>query len=286
MHADDQLAALDAQRAPLLPPDAVAVLAPTLEALLAHAAPRAYRVRARRVQGTSRARGARDRPSTLWSLLHGIAALAGSCATVATECRPLDHCRMWRSPVRLDLRRVALCVFALSFVAVGCAERSGSSADESRGAPDRPSANAVTSGATMDRCLLQLHGKGDRGVKTVVDNGISIISPDGNAEGWGARQWLYFPDSEYTVARKVVEDAVKGCGQVIIDGFSNGAAFAAKLYCRGETLGGRLVRVVVDDPVVDAAVKGVFARPFGRRDAVLDRSIGSTSPAGVGLHGG
>jgi hypothetical protein len=52
----------------------------------------------------------------------------------------------------------------------------------------------------------------------------------------------------------VVEDAIAGCRQVIIHGFSNGAAFAAKLYCRGETFGGRLVRVVVDDPVVDEAV--------------------------------
>jgi hypothetical protein len=42
----------------------------------------------------------------------------------------------------------------------------------------------------------------------------------------------------------------------VLDGFSNGAAFAAKLYCRGETFGGRLVGVIVDDPVVDHAVEG------------------------------
>src|SRR4029077_1488760 len=96
---------------------------------------------------------------------------------------------------------------------------------------------------------------------TVVENGVSIISPDGNAEGWGGRQWLYFPDREYAAALKVVEDAVAGCGQVIINGFSNGAAFAAKMYCRGETFGGRLVRFVLDDPVVDAAVQGCAPDP-------------------------
>ena len=133
---------------------------------------------------------------------------------------------------------------------------------------------------------MRLHGKGGGGAETVVEDGVSVISPDGNAEGWGGRQWLYFPDGEYTAARKVVEDATAGCDQLIIHGFSNGAAFAAKLYCRGETFGGRLVRVVVDDPVVDAGVTGLFTRPFRRRRALLDGCLGGASPAGVGLRGG
>jgi hypothetical protein len=106
-----------------------------------------------------------------------------------------------------------------------------------------------------------LHGKGGDGAETALEDGVSVISPRGNAEGWGGRQWLYFPDGEYTAARQVVEDATAGCGRVIIGGFSNGASFAAKLYCRGETFGGRLVRVVVDDPVVDAAVEGCSPDP-------------------------
>ena len=149
---------------------------------------------------------------------------------------------MWRAPV-LSLGRIALCGFVLSAVGVGCAEDSDPSA------------------VTTDRCLVRLHGKGGGGAETVVEDGASVISPDGNAEGWGGRQWLYFPDEEYTAARKVVEDAIAGCGQVIIHGFSNGAAFAGKLYCRGETFGGRLVRVVVDDPVVDAAVNDCSPDP-------------------------
>ena len=107
---------------------------------------------------------------------------------------------------------------------------------------------------------MRLHGKGDNGAETTVTDGVTIVSPAGNAEGWGGRQWLYFPEPEYTAARDVVTKAVTGCEQVIVDGFSNGAAFAAKLYCRGETFGGRLVRVVVDDPVVDGAVEGCAAR--------------------------
>jgi hypothetical protein len=149
---------------------------------------------------------------------------------------------MWRSPI-LDLGRIALCGFVLSAVGVGCAEGSDPSA------------------ATTDRCLVRLHGKGGGGAETSVEDGVSIISPDGNAEGWGGRQWLYFPDGEYTAARTAVEAATAECDQLIIHGFSNGAAFAAKLYCRGETFGGRLVRVVVDDPVVDAGVKDCSPDP-------------------------
>lgn len=152
---------------------------------------------------------------------------------------------MWRSPVRLGVRRVAVCVLALLAVAIGCGDGSDPSAVET----------PAGGGASTDRCVVRLHGKGGAGAETVVQDDVTVISPDGNAEGWGARQWLYFPDGEYTAARTVVDDAITGCSQVIIHGFSNGAAFAAKLYCRGETFEGRLVRVVVDDPVVDGAVE-------------------------------
>ena len=54
--------------------------------------------------------------------------------------------------------------------------------------------------------------------------------------------------------------AAGGCVHVIVYGFSNGAAFAAKLLCRGETFGGTVIGYVIDDPVVDHAVEGC-ARP-------------------------
>jgi hypothetical protein len=104
------------------------------------------------------------------------------------------------------------------------------------------------------RCVVKLHGKGGRGAPTTTVGDVTVIAPDGNADGWGGRQWLYFPDDEYDAARAVIADAVGPCGQIIIHGFSNGASFAAAMYCRGETFEGRLRRVIIDDPVTDHAV--------------------------------
>jgi hypothetical protein len=94
-----------------------------------------------------------------------------------------------------------------------------------------------------------------------VEDGVTVSSPDGNADAWDGHEWRYFPDADYKAARDTVAKTIEGCSQVIVNGFSNGAAFGAKLYCRGETFEGRLVRVVVDDPVVDAAVEGCAPDP-------------------------
>ena len=92
--------------------------------------------------------------------------------------------------------------------------------------------------------------------RTSETDGITEVLPTGNADGWGGRQWLYFPDERYAEARDIVATAAveAGCATVVLDGFSNGAAFAAKLWCRGETFGGRLIGVVIDDPVPDSGV--------------------------------
>ena len=113
---------------------------------------------------------------------------------------------------------------------------------------------------------MRLHGKGGSGIATSTSDGTTVITPTGNASGWGGRQWLYFPDTNYAQARNIITNAIdtNNCGRVIINGFSNGAAFAAKLYCRGETFSGRLIGVVVDDPVPDNAVANC-ARPTGVR---------------------
>lgn len=130
-------------------------------------------------------------------------------------------------------------------------------------APDTTagSSASTSSGAPSERCLVRLHGKGGAGGEPSESDGVTILAPTGNADGWGAKQWLYFPDDQYDAARSIVADAVEPCEQVIVNGFSNGAAFAAKLYCRGETFDGRLVGVVVDDPVVDASVEGCAPAP-------------------------
>jgi len=111
--------------------------------------------------------------------------------------------------------------------------------------------------------VVSVHGKSGSGQpEWTGGDGIRHSYPGGNAAGWGGRQWLYYPEGNYQSARNIVAQdvAAGGCGRVVIDGFSNGAAFAAKLYCRGETFGGKVVGYVIDDPVVDHAVEGC-ARP-------------------------
>jgi hypothetical protein len=121
-----------------------------------------------------------------------------------------------------------------------------------------PAPAADTADTGRADCVVWLHGKGGSGSATTTSGGIVRVAPTGNASAWGGREWRYFPESSYQSALGIVRRAVDqaGCGRVIVGGFSNGAAFAAKLYCRGENFGGRLVRVVVDDPVVDHAVEG------------------------------
>jgi pimeloyl-ACP methyl ester carboxylesterase len=116
----------------------------------------------------------------------------------------------------------------------------------------------ITTVPQGQRCLVRLHGKGGGGADTYTAGGVKVLTPGGNADGWSGRQWLYFPNGRYNEVRKIVRDAIddEDCGAVIVNGFSNGAALAAKFYCRGETFDGRVVGYVVDDPVVDEAVEG------------------------------
>ena len=106
-------------------------------------------------------------------------------------------------------------------------------------------------------CVVTLHGKGGHGAAPVTTGGRTIVSPDGNAAGWGGRQWQYDDAASYAAALMLVEGAVEraACTSVVVHGFSNGGAFAGKLYCQGETLAGRLRGVVVDDPVPDGGVR-------------------------------
>jgi hypothetical protein len=130
--------------------------------------------------------------------------------------------------------------------------------DDARSDPSEAGSPETVEGG---RCVVRLHGKGASGAPSEAGAGATIINPDGNEEGWGGRQWLYFPDDRYAEAMAVLEGVTAPCEQVIVHGFSNGGAFAAKLYCRGESFDGRLVRVVVDDPVVDNAVNDCAPDP-------------------------
>jgi hypothetical protein len=128
-------------------------------------------------------------------------------------------------------------------------------------APAQPAPQAEAAPAAVDgtRCIVRLHGRGGNGSGTQpAGNGVLEVSPGGNAAADGGRQWMYYPESGYAQARGIVQAAIDaaGCGPVVLYGFSNGGAFAAKLFCRGETFGGRLRGVIVDDPVVDHGVNG------------------------------
>lgn len=119
-----------------------------------------------------------------------------------------------------------------------------------------------------DRCLVRLHGKGGDGAAPVaMPDGTVVVAPQGNGKAWGGHEWRYFPAKRYEEARSRVLEASAGCGSVILNGFSNGGAFAARLLCAGEDFDGRLLRVVIDDPVTDHSVDR--CAPAGGVDAVL-----------------
>ena len=104
-----------------------------------------------------------------------------------------------------------------------------------------------------DTCLVRVHGRSESGAPAAMRDGYAELSPGGNGASGEGRQWVYFPEAKYTEARDIVTAAVDeaGCARVVLNGFSNGAAFVASMYCNGETFAGRLTGVVVDDPVPD-----------------------------------
>jgi pimeloyl-ACP methyl ester carboxylesterase len=111
---------------------------------------------------------------------------------------------------------------------------------------------------TAKKCVVLLHGKGGAAEPGSVTGDTIYLRPGGNADGWGGRQWLYYPEDRYQQVRAAVSNAISsaGCEHAIIQGFSNGAAAAAKLYCRGERFDNRVSGYIIDDPVPDGAVAG------------------------------
>ena len=83
----------------------------------------------------------------------------------------------------------------IAVAAVGVAGTT-SSADAAKSADTTPpSTDGV--GDPGGRCIVRLHGKSGAGGETVEEDGVMNVLPDGNAEGWGGRQWLYFPEEKY-----------------------------------------------------------------------------------------
>jgi hypothetical protein len=123
--------------------------------------------------------------------------------------------------------------------------------------PSRAATEAdATPAQPPKQCVVFLHGKSGHGEPILRGPVYSLVRPNGNAEGWGGRQWIYFPEPRYAEVRASVARAIddSGCTRVILHGFSNGGGLAAKLYCRGEDFGGKVRGYVIDDPVVDHGV--------------------------------
>ena len=112
------------------------------------------------------------------------------------------------------------------------------------------------------KCVVLLHGKGGAAQASTVAGDLRYLRPGGNGEGWGGREWRYFPEDRYQEVQTSIADALDrgGCARAVIQGFSNGAAAAAKLYCRGEDFEGRVIGYLLDDPVPDQGVAGCRPR--------------------------
>ena len=136
------------------------------------------------------------------------------------------------------------------------------------------------------RCVVRLHGKGGTGAPPTTTGDVTVVSPTGNADGWGGRQWLYFPDAEYDKALASVTDAVAPCGPIIVDGFSNGASFAAAMYCNGETFDGTAAAGGRRRPGDRPRRGQLRTGPIGRGDAVRHRCPRGGCAAGVAVLGG
>lgn len=108
----------------------------------------------------------------------------------------------------------------------------------------------------VSSCVLYVHGRSDAGAAARVDGDRGELSPNGNVRYGDGFGWRYASEVDYADARAVIANVIEdsACADVAVSGFSNGAAFVAKLYCRGETFDGRVVGFVIDDPVPDTAV--------------------------------
>lgn len=145
-----------------------------------------------------------------------------------------------------------------------------------------PDPNAATPGASA--CVVSLHGKGGDGTDSFVVDDIVYVAPRGNDEAWGAWQWDYTDAAENEAdAIEIVAESVDaaGCATVAIHGFSNGASFAARLYCSGETFDGRVVGIVIDDPVADTATAECAPDPSVEATLYWTGALASDAPAGT-----
>ena len=160
---------------------------------------------------------------------------------------------------------VGAMVMFSAVISSGCGDDGRSTADNAVGGST--AARPVVS--SDSDCVVRLHGKGGDGEPTRMINGVVEVSPAGNGEGWGARQWSYAAEDDYVEARAIVAEVLRdvGCTTAVVNGFSNGGSFGAALYCRGENFDDTVIGYVIDDPVPDESA--LDCAPPPRADLVL-----------------
>jgi len=104
---------------------------------------------------------------------------------------------------------------------------------------------------------VYVHGRSAAGAAPTVTDGIGELAPNGNVRFGDGFGWEYSSEEQYSGARAIIGDIIDDaeCSNVVLTGFSNGAAFVAKLYCQGESFEGSVAGFVIDDPVPDTAVQ-------------------------------
>lgn len=162
---------------------------------------------------------------------------------------------------------------AMLVLLVGC----GSSDSDSSGQ------EGAAEPVQAEQCLIWLHGKGGNGGATTLDGGLAVVRPEGTAPGWDGRQWIYAEPGPFDDGVAVITEAADAadCRRIVVHGFSNGASMAAKMYCAGVTLDGRIAGYIIDDPVADAS--STDCRPAAGIEVALywTGSLARSAPPGT-----
>lgn len=125
------------------------------------------------------------------------------------------------------------------------------------------------------KCNLHLHWASGTGRPDSINlEGVTEVWPTSPTGAFwlydGPHNFAYDPttgEAEYqaivTFLRGVITQ--RQCGPTVVIGYSNGGGLAAKLFCNGETFGGRVWGSIVVDPVMDDGVRGCAPSPLVRK---------------------
>ena len=128
---------------------------------------------------------------------------------------------------------------------------------------------------TGKKCNLHLHWAGGTGRPDSLNlEGVTEVWPTSPTGAFwlydGPHNFAYDPttgEAEYQVIVTFLRGVLtqRQCGPTVVIGYSNGGGLAAKLFCNGETFGGRVWGSIVVDPVMDDGVRGCAPSPLVRK---------------------